>query len=593
MSSPSDDRYQSRLFNFIRKQSRFFRDLCGLRTRQLKVATNWSLEAMLYPIYRLWQSTVESRGRQLASEDSEDPSDLSKLEKNSSTQTSISVDMAVLRVKKVVEKLQLEKIKQGGSKFVDSEIINNVAAIPVRGIASCISVSTSCVSGVGQLVLVTSDNEILDILTPQQQEKLQDVIITEIANYWKARRLSEVEKPASFLLTISRLLKKLTSGKSKTKALTAALTDIGQIDIKQGANEDGAPFSSNKTLFAVDAAIAQVESNTLVPVSQATLAFQKHSSQLVLSMKTKFPMFFKHKEKVPNKTQNSVSTDATGETQFSPFQNLIQGALNYFFGKRDRDKINQLETVNSYTSSLPGNVRDEEADENSRNPKINNDNINYEQETVRGCANQSQSLLELQDVFSEPETVEDPNSAASFLIPETEKPPAKNLLTKIVNIFQKEEYSDPKRQYWVAKRKPLDTEEDFTQTELKADTTSTKDRYSAFTTADNLKVGEAQTQTSSRKSLDRSFDEPSKIVTNPEPDTSYGAIVHQPSKSSSHWEIEDKPGYLDTEGKVVGYHKHPVERVLQWLDNALLTLEDIFARIVSLVCMLMRSLRKL
>ena len=46
------------------------------------------------------------------------------------------------------------------------------------------------------LVLVTADNEILDILTPQQQAKLADRIITEVGNYWHSWQLAE-NKPRS------------------------------------------------------------------------------------------------------------------------------------------------------------------------------------------------------------------------------------------------------------------------------------------------------------------------------------------------------------------------------------------------------------
>ena len=246
MSSPSDNRDRSRLFNLIPKQSRFFGDLLGLGTRQLKVATSWSVEVMPYPRYKLWKTIVESSGKKLSSHQSEDPSDLSQLENNSSTQTLPSVDMAVLRVKKVVEKLQSKKIQQRESKFVDPTIINNVTTTPFRGIASRISVSTSCANAVHQLVLVTAENQILDILTPQQQHKLQGVIIAGVDNYWKARHLSEIEKPQPFLLKISRLFEKLTSGKSKTEALPAASTDVAPIDIKQAINKHRSSFTQTK-----------------------------------------------------------------------------------------------------------------------------------------------------------------------------------------------------------------------------------------------------------------------------------------------------------------------------------------------------------
>ena len=586
MSSPSNNRYQSRLFNLIRKQSRFFSDLFGLRTRQLKVATSWSVEAMLYPIYKLWQTTVEFSRKQLPSDEPENHSHSSKLETNSSTPTPPSVDMAVLRVKKVVENLQLEKIQKGESEFVDSAIIRNAEAIPVRGIASRISGSTSGASDVGQLVLVTAKNEILDILTLQQQQKLQNVIITEVANYWEVRRLSDIEKPQPFLLRISRLFKNLTSGKSKTKALNQASTDITPTEIKKTANKHTTSLSSDNKLFAFDAAIARVESNTLVPVSQATLVFQKRSSQLVLSMKTKFDMFFNGQKKVPNKAHNSVSTDG-GETQFTQVQNLIQAALNYFFGKSDENKVNQLETASNHTSSLPGNVSHEEVDEISRTPQKNNENINKDKQTAASCASQSESWLELHDIFSESQTVQDPNSVASFLNPETETPPATNLFQKIINIFQGEEYSDPKRHYWIAKSKTVDTEENSTQTELKADPSPTKDAYSAFTTVDNLRRRTDDTQTS-EGSVIHSFDASSRIATTVDRETSSGQIVHQPS--DSNWDIEQDPDYFETQGKVVGYEKNPLERVLHCLDSALLKLEDIFARIVSLLQMLLRKL---
>ena len=316
----------------------------------------------------------------------------------------------------------------------------------------------------------------------------------------------------------------------------------------------------------------------MVPFSHATLAFQKRTSQLVLFMRTKFAMFFNGKEKVPNKPQNSISPDE-GETQSSQSQNLIQGTLNYLFGKkRNKNKINQLETANSYTSSLPSDVSDDEVDEISRT----------------GCASGSQSSLELRDIFSESQTIQDPSSVTSFLTPEPEKPPTKNFFKKIINRFQGEEYSDPKRQYWVAKPKPTDSEENFTQAEFKADPTATKDTSSAFRTVKNQKQKEARTRTSFEESLDRSFDTTSSnIGTTVHPDASFGAIVHQPSKSSSNWEIEDDPDYLETQGKVLGYEKDPIERFFQFLDTALLKLEDLFARCVSMLCMLHRFLRKL
>lgn len=620
MSSSSNNRYQSRLFNLIRKQSRLFTDLFSLRVRQLKVTTSWSLEATLYPIYKLWQTTVDLSARQLPSHRSKNHSHSSKLKKNSSTPNPPSADMAVLGVKKVVEEFKLEIIQHGKSEFVDSAIINNAATIPVRGIASRISESISGMSVDRQLVLVTSKNEILDILTLQQQQKLQEAIITEVANYSEAWRLSEIDKPQPFLLTISRFFKQLTSGKSKTKSLNNLSPDVSPKSIKQAVNVNDyrVPLAPSKTLFAFDTAISRIESNNLVPVSQATLALQKHSSQIILSMKNQFGIF-NRREKVHNQIQQPISTNLE-ETQFYPFQGLIQGALNYFFGQRNQSQVDQLETTNSYTPSLPESIKQDrvkKVDENSKTPQIDRDNLNkrnlnsrnqYQEklsqnnlndenrsdikENASSCAKKGDNWLELHDIFSESPKVQDPESVASFLMPQTEIQEPKNFFQKITSIFQGEEYSDPKRQYWIAKPKPADTEKDFTQTELEADPTprkNKKDAPSAFTTVDNGR--RSKTDTHTKGSLENlSLNEPLRIVNTVDEDISSGQIVHQPSEPSSTWEMGDEPDYFETEGKFVGYEKHPLERILNCLDNALLKLEDIFARIVSLIQMLLRNL---
>ena len=599
MPSPSDNRYQSRLFNFINKQSRFFRDLFGLRVRQLKVTTSWSVEAMLYPVYKLWQTTVELSKKQLPSHQSKRRSRGANVKNNSSIQTAVSVDMPILQVKEVLEQFQIERNQLKETQILDLVSVNDLKAISARGIASRISGSSSRASGVNHLVLVTDENEILDILTPLQQQKLQDVIITEVANYWEAKRLSEFKKPQPFLLKISLLFTKLTSGGSNTKKLNMASTDILPADIRQTVNQYRLPFSPNKRLFTADTAIARVESNTLLPVSQATLGFQKHSSQLVLFMKTKLGMFFKGQERVPNNTQNPVSTD-TAEKQSFYFQNLIQGALNYFFGKGDRDKINQLETVNSDASSLPESISHKLGDEISRTPQINNknldrQNLSKDQETARGCAQQGKPWLELHDIFSESDTVQDPDSVTSFLMPQTEAPEPKSFFQRITTIFQGEEYSAPKRQYWIAKPKSADTEEDFTSTNftpdnLEAEPTPIKNTSSAFKNVARQMRGKTDSHTLSEKSLDSSLEATSNTLTTLDGDISSGQIVHVPSESSPSWDIEDDPNYFDTEGKVLGYEKHPLEKILQCLDSALLKLEDIFARIVSLVQMFLRGL---
>ncbi|WP_088242759.1 hypothetical protein [Calothrix rhizosoleniae] len=39
-------------------------------------------------------------------------------------------------------------------------------------------------------------------------------------------------------------------------------------------------------------------------------------------------------------------------------------------------------------------------------------------------------------------------------------------------------------------------------------------------------------------------------------------------------QLETNPDFIDTQAKIVGYAQHPLERVLQWLDNGMLWLEE-------------------
>ncbi|MDJ0736596.1 MAG: hypothetical protein QNJ47_21445 [Nostocaceae cyanobacterium] len=65
MPDPSSGRYQSKLFNFVKQQSRRLGEGLGRSLRQLQLATHWSLEALLQSVVLMMQKAVESAGKQL------------------------------------------------------------------------------------------------------------------------------------------------------------------------------------------------------------------------------------------------------------------------------------------------------------------------------------------------------------------------------------------------------------------------------------------------------------------------------------------------------------------------------------------------
>ena len=141
--------YKSRFFNFINRQVIRFQDQVGKTIRYLKVATKWGVQILLYPIYLVVQ-TGRMVGHKLK------PG--TRLESDQQP-----TDQPIERVLKAVPLWSL----------LDN-IPQNRGIVKIQGVANLLKT--------GALVLVSTDNQILDILNIEQQETLHKRIIREIAN---------------------------------------------------------------------------------------------------------------------------------------------------------------------------------------------------------------------------------------------------------------------------------------------------------------------------------------------------------------------------------------------------------------------------
>jgi hypothetical protein len=65
-------------------------------------------------------------------------------------------------------------------------------------------------------------------------------------------------------------------------------------------------------------------------------------------------------------------------------------------------------------------------------------------------------------------------------------------------------------------------------------------------------------------------------ISKPETEDNKGEILHQQRKTA---QVEAKPDWIETQAQTIGYEKHPLEQILEWLDQAMLWLEDIFVKI--------------
>ncbi|WP_323374493.1 hypothetical protein [Nostoc commune] len=163
----------------------------------------------------------------------------------------------------------------------------------VRGIATNLSNRS--------LVLVTTDNEILDILTPQQQVKLENRIINEVANYWQYWRLIEAKKETQLLPQIDSLLAKLTDINT-AKALV--LADRIPKDL----------LNTDRLLAFLDITVAKLESNALVPV-------QERSQEVVQLAQTQLNIFLYGKEQLAANREIAATADnlENSYTEYSRF----------------------------------------------------------------------------------------------------------------------------------------------------------------------------------------------------------------------------------------------------------------------------------
>ncbi len=278
MSSASDRRYQSRLFNFIHHQARRVSEQCSQGFRHLRVATSWGTQVLLYPIYLLFQST-ELAGKMHSSVQESWP-ELSANDNYSQPQTPPTADTPIQRVLLLAQTVATPAETQRFKKTEES--VSSRKRPVVRGIATQLSNRI--------LVLVTAQNEILDILTPQQQKKLQQRIMGEVANYWR------------------HLLRR-----------------------GRGALEQSAPLPLlDQGLVFVDRTVAKLESSHLAPVSEVAIALAQSSWGLALAAKTRLTVSLSGKAQPDDTQKPAIAPDPAASHKYR-IQALIWAAIDYFF----------------------------------------------------------------------------------------------------------------------------------------------------------------------------------------------------------------------------------------------------------------------
>ncbi|MGP1387514.1 MAG: hypothetical protein ACTS2F_28390 [Thainema sp.] len=207
--------YQSRLLNFLLRQSRQLADKSSETARRLKIATVWGAQAMLYPIYALFQTT-RIAGKQLGpvgrfmarfqlgsaktadtnpdhpSANSEQPND-AWLNDDTEIPTLPAPDAPVFNVLQAIKALSLPKVQQRSVKLT-VQATQTLDGQPAAGILDMpdsaeLATQRTQIRGIASqllnraLVLISDRNEIIDVLSNAQQQQLRTRIIWELEQY--------------------------------------------------------------------------------------------------------------------------------------------------------------------------------------------------------------------------------------------------------------------------------------------------------------------------------------------------------------------------------------------------------------------------
>lgn len=667
MSSDSSGRYQSRLFKFLNRQSVRLSDRVDRTIRNIKVAAVWGVQILLYPMYLLVQGGL-SIGRQLTAEaeagwpklkefthkdhkeqppqetppESDTPIQRVLSELNTLSLPEVS-DLAVLQpgvlvefdsqgvidqqettdngqltVASTTQLAQHQRAHQDG--LVGKQTRKNRYAI--QGVASLLATRS--------LVLVTVENQILDILTPQQQQKLASKMSWEVANLLRQRRLvqssqlktttprlSTLDQPRVFL-PLRIFWKVMAWVQASPVAIAANLFQESSLvghEVRSSsqvlppfpvsnsqpqlpASNDGAianRLAPHNAITFLDHAIADLESHQLVPGTESLIRLRDslqdrwNSSPLanVSSPDAKWTLAASRSASkiqsiiqhlIPSPQDSDATPEASQKHSFQ-IQALIYAAIEYFFGRRGTDLSGTDSQERSQISGgSQGNAHQlyghhspslspAQPDAGEPDPWLSWDDL-------FGNPDISDSISYPTE-FSQEADAQSSNSQSHAQLPEAfnSKMPIKpgNSIWQVFKRVVSPQQSSGKRSATSREQPTIKPPPSGTQTGK----LTTRKKIPPLATPATDKGRNIIKQPQTPSSADVASRRPTGV---PSAKTENTALTI-PSTSAQDSHIEPSPDWIETKATLTGYVKHPLERVLGWLDLAMLWLEEFALKI--------------
>jgi len=307
-----------------------------------------------------------------------------------------------------------------------------------------------------------------------------------------------------------------------------------------------------------DTTVARFESNALVPFSQV-------SGELLALIQTQFKIF----------VYGEKAVKTTASKQKNEFLELISTALNSLFirNQNNTDKLRVKPDKESPSTPLTGKISSTLNPESQEivDPWLTSDDLfgnSQETPTEEEKAQTSNNLLWL--------TADDLFGNSQETPPEEEKAQTSNNLPWLTadDLFGNSQETPPEEgKAQTSKNSPWLTLNDLFGNSQETPTEKEKAQKS-----DN-------TPYTSKKSPQNWFKGYQQLVKEPEPDIELvkeqppSINIAFPSTSSeldttTNNQLETNPDFIETSAKMVGYTQHPLETILEWLDNGMLWLEE-------------------
>jgi hypothetical protein len=558
--SPSSSRYKSRLFNFIFLQTRRVGESCERAVKQLQVASVWGTQILLFPLYAIIQTT-RLAGKQLNQSPEAAGETIPPADTRSHTDPPPTVDTPWQQVLAVAQTFELPETVTVNfltpvSNFTlapapqpTQPTTTKTTSVPQKKTTQTIQGCASLIS-TQAIVLVTTNNEVLDILTPSQQQTLRRRIIQEVEQFDRHYRLAAAK---SRLQTHTLPSENSTSQPSLRHWVLDWITWMQEGPVASALNwfQETAPTLRSPSLpsntseitetpaipplispqawSVVNQTLTTVQALSLPSVAAVKTAIIQRSQQLVTDVQKLSVALVSDPTPmaVPATDTQTVTQDQLG------IHALIHAAVEYFFKQRSKNLL-ESETLSphfAYKHLLE-----------TPESQISDNRLPFQK--------QPQALP------SDTETIPDPWLSLKDLFGKSTKTPQTPTTTSPATALP----ASPKVTPSAGKSRPKFTFKKnnqiniIPQSEIKNNPIPVKKPSQPA----SKPVKQTQTDLKPRKTANS---QPAGITNKPQRQQA-GSVKHTPD-------------WIETEATPLGYVQHPLERLLQWLDRLMLWLEEV------------------